>query len=305
MSYRLKLGKSLKAGVEKVARKQLEGAIQGFETDAAKRASAVHDIRVHLKKLRAAVRLVRGELGARYHLENTCFREAAHVLSRQRDAQAALEQLGKLADRAGQETGGAASRVDALELLRRRLIEHQCSLDERSTSEVWARQAETLRSAADRVGSWSSKVRGFETAAEGLENSYRRGRRAMRAALRDPRPETLHEWRKQTKYHRYQISLLEDAWPELMKARAAALKRLSDLLGDDHDLVVLRELALAELGEQAASPQCVELIDRRRGELFDEIQPLGRLLYAEKPKRLRRRIEAYWQIRGAEVEKRH
>lgn len=305
MSYRLKLGKSLKAGVEKVAQKQLEGAIKGFETAAAKRASAVHDIRVHLKKLRAVVRLLRGELGAQYHVENACFRKAAHVLSRQRDAQAALEQLGKLADCACRETSEDAPLCDELDLLRRRLIEGQRSLDEPSTAELWNRQAATLRSAADRVESWSSKVGGFKTIAEGLENSYRRGRRAMSAALQNPRPETLHEWRKQAKYHRYQINLLEDAWPELMKARAASLKRLSDLLGDDHDLVVLRELTLAELADQAALPRCVELVDRRRGELFDEIQPLGRLLYAEKPKRLRRRIEAYWQIRGAEVEKRH
>ncbi|HEV7224587.1 MAG TPA: CHAD domain-containing protein [Pirellulales bacterium] len=303
MTYRLKLGKSLKAGVGKVARKQLEGALRGLETDAAQRADAIHDIRLHLKKLRAVLRLVRGELGGDYQVENACFREAGHALSEPRDAQAALKQLGELARRAGQLHGDDASFRDALELLRGRLTENQRALDERSTAELWNRIADALRSAAARVESWSSKVRGFETIADGLENSYRRGRRAMIAALRDPRPEMLHEWRKQAKYHRYQINLLEDAWPELMKSRTASLKRLSDLLGDDHDLVVLAESARNQLAGHDALPRCIELVDRRRDELFEELKPLGRLLYAEKPKGLRRRIEAYWQIRCADAEK--
>ena len=302
MSYRLKLGKSLKAGVGKVARKQLEGALRGLETDAAQRADAVHDIRLHLKKLRAVLRLVRGELGGDYQQENACFREAGHALSGPRDAQAALKQLGELAQRARQLHGDDASLRDALELWRRRLTENQCALDGPSTTELWGRIADALRSATERVESWSDKGRGFESIAAGLENSYRRGRRAMIAALRDPRPETLHEWRKQAKYHRYQINLMEDAWPELMKSRTASLKRLSDLLGDDHDLVVLGESARNQLADHDALPRCIELIDRRRDELFDEFKPLGRLLYAEKPKALCRRIETYWQIRCAEAD---
>jgi len=296
MAYRLKLDKSAKASIRKVAEKQLESAIRGLESAGDERLKQVHDIRVHLKKLRAALRLVRSAIGAHYQTENACFRDVAHELSPLRDAQAALEMFDKLADIARQQ-GADDSFTAALKALRQRLAEEQRPVAKQATDEVWARLAETLHAAAKRVEAWTNDVDGFETIAEGLENSYRRGRRAMQCALERTSPETLHEWRKQAKYHRYQVNLLEEAWPEAMKSRAKSLKQLSDLLGADHDLVVLRgklEAGAAERDEAAAP--LLELVDRRRGEVFDELKPLGRLIYAEKPKLLRDRLASYWRI---------
>lgn len=298
MAYRLKIESSSKAGVRKIVQQQLDEAIRGLESGDDERANQVHDIRVHLKKLRAALRLVRSAMGGCYQVENACFRDAAHELSQQRDAQAALEVLVKLADAARRE-GLDASALELLETCRERLDEEQRTMADRATGESWTRLAGSLRSAAERVDAWTNEIRGFETIAAGLENSYRRGRRAMQCALERPTPETLHEWRKQAKYHRYQINLLEEAWPEAMKARAKALKRLSDLLGDDHDLVVLREKlqsVASETADEQALAQCLERVDRRRAEVFEELKPLGRWLYAEKPKQLRSRIANYWRI---------
>ena len=39
----------------------------------------------------------------------------------------------------------------------------------------------------------------------------------------------------------YQQQLLEESWPGVMKAQAKQAKKLSKLLGDDHDLTVLAE----------------------------------------------------------------
>lgn len=303
MAYRLKLEKSSKAAVRKVVLAQLDDAIRGLESAGEERASQIHDIRVHLKKLRAAVRLVRGGIGGHYQAENACFREVAHELSQQRDAQAALAVVVKLAQRARSE-GRDATILEMFETCRRRLDEEQRNMAEEVTEETWTRLAAALRAAAQRVDAWTAEIRGFATIAEGFENSYRRGRRAMLSALARPTSETLHEWRKQAKYHRYQVNLLEDAWPEAMKARGKSLKRLSDLLGDDHDLVVLREKlqsVAAEIRDEPALAECLELVDRRRAEIFAELKPLGRWTFAEKPKQLRSRIASYWRIARSEA----
>lgn len=303
MAYRLKLDKSARASVRKVAEKQLEGAIRGLESAADERLKQVHDIRVHLKKLRAALRLARSAIGAHYQTENACFRDVAHELSPQRDAQAALEMYDKLAEIARQ-PGADDSLTATLKAFRQRLAEEQRAVANRTTDDVWERLAATLTKAKGRVDVWTNDIGGFETIAEGLEDSYRRGRRAMRCALERTSPETLHEWRKQAKYHRYQVNLLEEAWPEAMKSRAKSLKQLSDLLGADHDLVVLRgklEAGAAESDEAAAAGALLELIDRRRREVFDELKPLGRLIYAEKPKLLRDRLASYWRIARSEA----
>ena len=49
MAFRLKIDKSLKAGIRKAARKQIEDAIGQLENDASQAQEAVHEIRVHLK----------------------------------------------------------------------------------------------------------------------------------------------------------------------------------------------------------------------------------------------------------------
>jgi CHAD domain-containing protein len=270
MAFRLKIEKSLKAGIRKAARKQIEDAIGQLENDPSQAQEAVHEIRVHLKKLRAVVRLIRGALGREYARENVCFRDVARQLSGRRDAEAATGMLGKLCD-----------------WFRRQ-------------SDVDPADADELRAAAERIASWTAGIKSFDTISAGLEATYRRARRSMEIALDQRTPETLHEWRKQTKYHRYQVNLLEEAWPAALEPMSKVLEQLSDLLGDDHDLVVLREMLSggeSELGEEAELDVCLEAIDRRRAELFDELRPLGELSFAEKPKRLRQRIEKYWKIR--------
>jgi CHAD domain-containing protein len=304
MAFRLKLKKPLKGGIRKIARKQLKGAIQHLQNDADQENEAIHEIRVHLKKLRALVRLIRGALGSQYAVENTCFRDIARQLSSRRDAEAALGVLRGLGEwLAGQGEAGAEAAL-AAGAVHSRMAERQRASKLHAATETQARLADELRVAADRIASWTEKINGFETLAEGLEATYRRARRAMKAAADDPHPETLHEWRKQAKYHRYQINLLEECWPLALEPMSEALRRLSDLLGDDHDLVVLREMLLCEgsqLATDAEREACLNAIEGRRAELREEFEPLGRLIYAEKPKHLRGRLEKYWNIRRADA----
>lgn len=73
----------------------------------------------------------------------------------------------------------------------------------------------------------------------GLERTYRKGRDAFAAAKRDRTTENLHEWRKQAKYFWHQLQLLEPLWPGLIGKVADQAHRLTDYLGEDHDLAVL------------------------------------------------------------------
>jgi CHAD domain len=69
---------------------------------------------------------------------------------------------------------------------------------------------------------------------------YRRGRQALAAVRQKPTVEFIHEWRKQAKYLRYQLDLLRPLAPTALTPLAKTIDRLGDLLGDDHDLAVLR-----------------------------------------------------------------
>jgi CHAD domain-containing protein len=124
-----------------------------------------------------------------------------------------------------------------------------------------------------------------------LKRTYARGREAFARADRKPTATNLHEWRKRVKDLWYQERLLQGSWPNVMKAQAKEAKKLSKLLGEDHDLAVL--------AEHVDDPQLLELIEQRRAELLERSRDLGRRIYAERPKAFARRARRYVDLAAA------
>jgi CHAD domain-containing protein len=138
---------------------------------------------------------------------------------------------------------------------------------------------------------------------EGLQRVYARGRRAQRKARRHPTVENLHDWRKSVKHLWYAASVLREAGPdELGEARGQA-RELSELLGTDHDLAVLRDAVQAHRGAFARGRDrkaLVARIDRRRAKLTKRALRIGGELYARKPARAGKRLGSGWKRRLAQ-----
>jgi hypothetical protein len=118
----------------------------------------------------------------------------------------------------------------------------------------------------------------------------------MRAADRSRDPADVHDWRKANKYHGFHLDLLKRAAPETLSGGLDVVDKLSTILGEHHDCVVLRTAAShddfpANADERARLETLVgERMDHLERQAFD----LGRQIFAEKPKALGRRIESYW-----------
>ena len=80
------------------------------------------------------------------------------------------------------------------------------------------------------------------------------------------------------------LELLRDVDPVTLGKVRSRARQLSDLLGEDHDLAALRELAPAE---NAAARSA---IDDRRAQLQADAVALGARLFARSPRRLARRV---------------
>ena len=103
------------------------------------------------------------------------------------------------------------------------------------------------------------------------------------------------------------MRLLARSWPTVMQARIAVCSELCDLLGDDHDLAMLTSLLEGneeELGGEVNVPALLGLVADRRRELQRQAFSLGRRMFAEKPRCLRRRLGAYWRIWRSEADRR-
>ena len=300
MAYRLGEAVSTLDGICRCAREELESAIHDLTARVAEDpVEAVHDARKSVKKERSLLRLVRGSLpSAERRRENAALRDAALQLSLMRDADVMIEALEKIAERyVGQ---FPSSSVEAI----RGRLEHQREVArlELMASGAPEAVAEDLKSALARVDGWGLRRGGWKALGPGLERGYRDGRRAFALARKKPTAENLHEWRKRCKDLWYHLRLLEEIAPHTVSAHAKDAHLLSDLLGDDHDLAVLRGSVGAMAHDVPVDSAAVlAAIDHRRQQLQEEAMFLGRRLYAEKPRAFTDRMRRYWKAWRAQT----
>jgi CHAD domain-containing protein len=156
-----------------------------------------------------------------------------------------------------------------------------------------AREGEEPRATELPLASWPLDALTVDDLPKALKRTYARGREAFAVADRDPTAEHLHEWRKRVKDLWYQERLLEETWPGVLKAQAKEAKKLSKILGEDHDLAVLSALLQDDAKLAALSGEIQGLIAERRAELLSRARALGRRVYAERPKHFARRLGRY------------
>ncbi len=253
---------------------------------------AVHKARKAIKKERALLRLARGAMPKRQRAsENQELRDIARTLSGTRDADVMIETLDALAERFSGQLPKRTFTAVGKRLERRRDAEHADAKDSDMASDA----ADELRAVQQRVDEWKLKQTEWEALDEGIVHAYKRGRRALAAASADPTLENLHGLRKRVKDVWYQLRLVTPVCGPTIRGQAKEAHRLADLLGDDHDLGVLRETVVGESDEIASDVEAVlALIDLRRRELQAEAFHAADRLYTEKTKAFRRRLRRAW-----------
>lgn len=293
-SYGLARDEELAAGLARIAAGRAEQALERLRASRAgeaDRAEAVHDARKDMKKLRTVLRLLRGELGPkRYKHADARFRGAGRALSAGRDAEvkpATLDALARDDEELPEEAVSSWRQI----LARDRDAAANAPSEERAIEEAISR----IEAGLEEIGGWGLEGERWKPVGSALARTCRRGRGAMRAAEAGREEADFHEWRKRAKDLWYELRLLSGAWPGPLEATAEEAHRLTELLGDHHDLALLREdLRSRRLG--AGETAALEAaIDRRQEELAAAALALGRRLYAERPADFSRRLRRYRQ----------
>ena len=301
MEYRLKPDESASEGVRRMAGEQLDKALAHLNCQDGKLDGHIHEARKATKRLRALVRLVRGDLGDEgYALENQCYRGAGQRLSGLRDAAVLVETLDRLVESLGADVPKSRfARVRTWLVECRDRAYGQADSSNRAVQEVIA----DLAPARERVENWTLQGRGWGGIRVGLQRIYVRGRRDFAAAYALPSDEAFHDWRKQVKYLWYHAQILDHIWPSVMQALAEELDQLGELLGQDHDLAVLRTTVLAEF-PRAGATATLRALESRIGEARArkqaEARLLGERIYLERPREFSRRLRGYWRVWQAE-----
>lgn len=301
-AFCLRRGEPIAEGLRRAARGQLADSATGLAgvTDRDELGEAVHSSRKSIERVRATLRLSRDAIGEEtYQHENAQLRTIAGRLSGARDAHVLIDTLRGLEERYPDELSPPLT-----ERLHARLEDDHTraisAMADDGDLAVTTRQA--LEDAHARTAAWSFEQDGLRAVQPGLRRAYRRGRRQLRAAREQPSAENLHDVRKRVKDLWHASELLHEAHPKRMRRLARDAHELSGLLGDHHDLSVLRDLVAANpqlFADMAARELLLAAIDRRRETLQRRALKLGRQVYKTSPKRLVKDIARGWDKRAS------
>jgi CYTH domain-containing protein/CHAD domain-containing protein len=291
--FSLRPAEPLGVGVRRIVVGQVDHAIDHLSGRGDDPHEAVHEARKSFKRVRAALRLARDELGEDvYRREAAAFRDAGRSLSTTRDRQVLVATLDALCTRYTDEL--PPSRFARL----RAALEADLRAAQRGSSENGRAAAAVigqLEAARERIAGWRFEHEELAAIAPAFERVYRRGRRAVRAARAEPSDERFHELRKTSQDLWHAAQILESAARQEMKPLIAQAHRLSDFVGDDHDLAVLagRARGCRDCFDDEAERGCLEaLIARRRRKLGRRALSLGTRIYHRRPKRMRAIVTA-------------
>lgn len=252
----------------------------------------VHAVRKEVKKIRAVLRLVREEIGKKTHRKNRdALRELAGRLSAMRDSHVRLNAFkGLVAHFKDRLPAKPFSEI-------KRALREQCRAEEEKFLHGNSLKAveHDLRQLKRCFNGLKLESSGWDAIGPGLGRSYRRGLEMYATASRNPTSHNLHEWRKKVKDLLYQMQLLCPVSPKKLKPVMDRLETLGDLLGDDHDLVMLMEFVRRDVALRAQVRAFYELIRMRQEELQANALKWGGQFYSGSAEQFCGRLQGYWK----------
>ena len=291
MAFRLKVREPLREGLKRVFCEEIDSALHMCQHPAKERGVTVHEVRKHLKKLRAAIRLAIGAVGKNCHAEqDRCVRNIGRLVSDLRDAQVRLQTFIQLRDKAAKNSERQLFPLTGELLL----------LERESFSAAfagWQKEAiPQLENVKARLMAWTLDGLTWKQICNAVCKIYRRGQRALAKVIDDPEPEDFHAWRKRVKDVWYELRILQPLNRTVLEEMAHDAEVLGELLGSEHDLNFLWARLEKESADEALADELAQLqkmITKRCKRLRRDVLELGRRFYAEPSKAFGKRISIF------------
>lgn len=291
MAYRFKFNERLEEGARRILEEQIARA-KGALVAGVEGASAVHETRKCIKRSRSLLRLIRPGLGtSAFRSLDNLFRSIANELSASRDAEILTETLQKLAPYATAEQALSIERLTAA-------LGQDRRPKKAAKSAATKRALAGLKAADHAVSQLAIRGDGFAALEKGLAAEMQKARQQFVKAYAGDNEEVFHDWRKAAQRHWRHMQLLVRSNPGEFEERIAVARALSQVLGENQDLAILREHieAAPKDGLAPEDLECLgQLISSREQALREAAAPLGAKLFADRPTRFAKRACGLWR----------
>ncbi len=271
-SFRIPSDVDFETGFRQTVMEPATEAVQLLEKYELDRGRAIHQGRKDLKKLRAALRLIRDHADDEFiPAESVRLRDAGRLLAEARDADVKMQTLAALRQRRilnlaepVLEEWAAALEHDRDELLHRLDDPHVPV----GSGGAMVRSIDAVIEECKSVGQWPVDGLTLRSARLALVRERARGIAAMGRVIEGGDEEAVHDFRKRMKDLWHHLDLLCNVLPEIHPSLVERAHAVSDLLGDHNDLAVLVQDArsrpdVVSATDLVAIENAVRLIEQR------------------------------------------
>jgi CHAD domain-containing protein len=253
MPFYIRKNEPLDKGLRRIAREQIDIALENFGDETMPQHRQVHALRTRCKKMRALIRLVELPMGEVFHAEDQRFHAAGKALAAHREKEVLARTI--------QALSGISNQVfEPPEPIAPEVIENSLAI---------------LSECRSSVDHWPLRIHGFADIAPGFSRTYRKSAHAYREVLQSPVDQNFHRLRKWAKYHWYQVRLLERLNKPRIRKQRKKLRKLHLTLGEAHDLAVLQAVLQAQ--DSPDDKLMYEAIDRKNQLYVDAIRLCGKI----------------------------
>ena len=292
MSYQLKHRETLGENLRRICRQQIEWAIAIAKGEKKPNDTPVHETRKHLKKTRAALRLVRKEIGrGLFKQQDRCVRDVGRLTSEIRDAEVRLQTVRQLQELTQRHRRSTYGKLEAM--LTMELENFMAAFAE------WQTQAVSLlEQACSAIDHWTLDQFNSKQLRGAVQASYKQARKALAETTANPTTENFHALRSRAKTLWYQLRILRPINPVVLKTLSDDLRSLGDLLGRAHDLSFLGERLRSEHGKsewQREGHKLLAVIEVSQSDLQRGAAELAEHFFAERPRDFGFRVMSWLQ----------
>jgi CHAD domain-containing protein len=271
MSFEVKQRQTMARNIQRLLKSQCARAIRQLENYSSDPAETIHKARIVFKRIRTLLHLIKKSLHKpAFQYFNYAFRDLGIALSTQRDSFVKSLTLHSL----------ELPKCCDAELAHAFRPE-----DKRSVEAVLAR----LYSLLGELSELKIEPKGFNLIKKGAIKIYRDGKAAMRCASLTHKDEDFHEWRKNAKHLYHLVSILQPLQPGELTPLRDELYILTQLLGEDHDLSMLKCDA-----KESQNTGLVKTIRVKQEKMRIRELQSGEKLYWESEYVFIQRLEHYW-----------
>jgi CHAD domain-containing protein len=223
---------------------------------------AVHDIRVLMKKSRALLKLVAPQLTNGYNDRDIIsLREVGRIMCSRREKSVQRKTLKEFKKKYPDIFSRLSENEQISFLLEKKDTVSEVSEDVKSTIE---KIEELLSKTSYRIRFQNMKTINPQILLKELDSTYFRVVGTYLKCRNNPKPESLHEFRKKAKDFLYQLYIFKPLNPSVIKTLEKKLNNLGNNLGKFHDLAQIIEILGYKYNPGSDTPAMDELIIKFR-----------------------------------------